>query len=341
MRTSKHLVRRRYYHCAPKEFAISCRQDTWHFAKKHPAQKSSTAMTINDSSTDEDSQLLSSQKEKPPRISTKHLLLTEQNIGSVPAECESCTDLYLAGHSITTLLCGHRMHEFCMGDRTFNREDKGDKCFVPMCTFCRRRYRSKGILFTDIATQQKLEQCQQKQQSRIWAIIPGDRRRQDLDHDCWPAAFRADTSPKRVAEGRKTHPWVEPCDKNTIWTANDVYHRDMVMVKACVVGVNHTLYIWLAKDCNLREAGTKWQQAIEPWWGGDITEMKPFFELQKPSMKTRESRLNHTSNACKHKICSKGQSCMCLMKDPASFCGQQIAPRPLLLTRPFCFLTSE
>ena len=53
----------------------------------------------------------------------------------------------------------------------------------------------------------------------------------------------------------------------------------MIMVKCIVANFDRSFYMWLARDRDMVEAGTKWQKILEPRWTMDITASRPFFEL--------------------------------------------------------------
>jgi hypothetical protein len=51
------------------------------------------------------------------------------------------------------------------------------------------------------------------------------------------------------------------------------------MVKCIVANFHKSFYMWLARDRDTVEAGTKWQKILEPRWIIDITASRPFFVL--------------------------------------------------------------
>ena len=248
---------------------------------------------MNDSATDFASDV-ETRVSKPPKPSMEHQVVTKEKLRALnekgEGECIICFEEYKVSQTITILKCNqkHHTHDFCLWDITFNRGIHTGRAFMPKCPICRQRYSSKDIKYTDITDRQKLKRRIREQEHRIKVDQPSQDRLDDLDGFEYPDSFDEEVlDPVVLVQPIRTH--VFPSDTNIIYTANDAYKDQMVMVVAYVIGLDRMFYLWLAGDRNMKEAGVKWEKVISPEWEGDILEFAPFFELHWLQEQTVES----------------------------------------------------
>ena len=185
-----------------------------------------------------------------------------------------CSESFKVDQTVTMLKhCkprSHFFHNFCVWGLVYNRGIHTGPAFVPSCPMCSRRFHSLDIIHIGIPDRRKLKERISSQAARILADQPPDSRLAAFTGRC-PLAFHN--------EADRARSFYAPSPPTIIYTANDFHPDDMVMVKCIVANFDRSFYMWLARDRDMVEAGTKWQKILEPRWTMDITASRPFFEL--------------------------------------------------------------